>query len=112
MNRIWFVLIKGKQEGPFSYEELQNDDRLTPDNFVWKQGFDDWKRIRDVPELKELFKDKPEETEQEDEENIVFKKKPPQDELVMDLGEEPPIFLWILLVLITLIYIIIHLHNK
>ena len=46
-----FHLIRnGKQEGPFSVEELSQQG-ITPESEVWAPGMDDWKQAGDVPEL-------------------------------------------------------------
>ena len=46
-----FHLIKnGKQEGPFTIEELGNQG-ITPESEVWAPGMADWKQAGDVPEL-------------------------------------------------------------
>lgn len=110
LNKIWFVLINEKREGPFSFDDLQNDSRLTPDTLIWKEGFQDWKKIRDVPELKKLFKD-PEEVTQTDDKPAIFDKKSTQNELVMDFSHEPPYFLWLLIALIAFFYVILRLYT-
>ena len=46
-----FHLIRnGKQEGPFSVEELAQQG-LTPESEVWAPGMSDWQQAGDVPEL-------------------------------------------------------------
>ena len=46
-----FHLIRnGKQEGPFSVEELSQQG-ITPESEVWTPGMADWKQAGDVPEL-------------------------------------------------------------
>ena len=46
-----FHLIRnGKQEGPFSVEELSQQG-ITPESEVWSPGMADWKQAGDVPEL-------------------------------------------------------------
>ena len=46
-----FHLIRnGKQEGPFSIEEL-GQQGLTPESEVWAPGMSDWQQAGDVPEL-------------------------------------------------------------
>lgn len=111
MNKIWFILIDRKREGPLSYDDLKFDNRLTPDTLIWKEGFDDWKMIRDVPELKELFNDSAEQSEQKESQPEVFDKKTAQDELVMDF-KEPPYFLWFLVALISIIYVFLRLYPR
>ena len=46
-----FHLIRnGKQEGPFTVEELSQQG-ITPDSEVWAPGMNDWMQAGDVPEL-------------------------------------------------------------
>ena len=44
------VIRNGKQEGPFSVEELSQQG-ITPESEVWAPGMADWKQAGDVPEL-------------------------------------------------------------
>ena len=44
------MIVNGKQEGPFSIEELEQKG-LTPESEVWAPGMADWKQAGDVPEL-------------------------------------------------------------
>lgn len=111
MKKIWFILIDGKRDGPLSYEDLKNDRRITPDTLVWKEGFKGWKQIREVPELKALFEDDSGRNQGDARETAIVGKKSGEDELVLDMGQEPPYFLWILLALIALLYVIIQLYS-
>ena len=46
-----FHLIRnGKQEGPFTVEELSQQG-INPDSEVWAPGMSDWMQAGDVPEL-------------------------------------------------------------
>ena len=44
------LIVNGKQEGPFSIEELEQKG-LTPESEVWAPGMNDWQQAGDVPEL-------------------------------------------------------------
>lgn len=115
MNKIWFVLIDGKREGPWSFEELKGDARISPDTFVWKEGFEDWKKIRDVPELKDLFNEDAagQETDSNEGDEVdggLAVTKPAQGELTLAM-QEPPYLLWILIALIALLYVILQLQR-
>ena len=44
------VIRNGKQEGPFTVEELSQQG-ITPESEVWAPGMADWKQAGDVPEL-------------------------------------------------------------
>ena len=59
MVKEWYIWINGAEEGPYSIQDLKNYRNLTPDTLVWKKGFKAWVSMRSVPELKEVFKDKP-----------------------------------------------------
>lgn len=103
MNKCWFIWLNSRQDGPFSYEELEANPALTPDTLVWKEGMSTWTPIKKVPELKNLFKDKG----QPPKENLNPLKTPVQDEIVLSLDNaEPPFLLWILIAVIILMYVI------
>ena len=44
------LIVNGKQEGPFSIEELSQKG-INPESEVWAPGMDDWMQAGDVPEL-------------------------------------------------------------
>ena len=108
MDKIWYIYIKDHAEGPFSFTDLHRDPRITPDTFVWKQGFKAWKRVGQIPELKKLFDDniKP---SVKDYEQTADPMLGANDELVADFGVEPPNFFWILIALIVMLYVVINL---
>lgn len=107
-DKIWFVDFAGKVEGPFSEIDLKKDDRITPDLYVWHEGWAEWKRLREVPELKVIFQDvRSKDEEEEDEVNGAKAPSAPQDELTIDYGEDPPYFIWFLIVILLLVYFII-----
>lgn len=102
MEKVWFICIDGKREGPFSVQDLKRDHRLSPDTLVWKEGFSKWKKIRHVPELKEVFFD-----EKTDQDNLIEKAQlivTPRDEIILDLQKEPPYLFWLLIALLLLLY--------
>ncbi len=111
MDKEWFILIEGKQEGPYSPRELKLDPRVTPDTLVWKKGFTNWVPIRHVPELKDVFKDQPKSKP------LHEKSKPPSTDLiekqeVLILNRDPSqFFLWLLIILLILFYVIYQLNN-
>ncbi|RYD56304.1 MAG: SPFH domain-containing protein [Sphingobacteriales bacterium] len=54
----FFIVIDGKQHGPFSMEKLQQlqaAQSLTKHTLVWKQGMKDWTLASSVDELSHLF---------------------------------------------------------
>ena len=44
------LIVNGKQEGPFTVEELSQKG-ITPESEVWAEGMADWAQAGDVPEL-------------------------------------------------------------
>jgi len=53
MSDQWWCALFGRQDGPMSLDELKDKlrDVDTREVFVWRDGFDDWKRVEDVPEV-------------------------------------------------------------
>lgn len=105
MKKVWYIQIDNRIEGPFSYDDLKNDRRLTPDSLVWREGFDKWLPISQVPELRHLFTD---ETPQPVE-PLSKEKKKTTDELIVLAMNQPPYLFWLLIALILLLYSISYL---
>lgn len=116
ITKQWYVLIEGKKEGPFTTKELKRDPRITLDTLVWKKGFADWMPIKNVPELKDLFKE-PEKTKEEEE------TEEEQDQLKGgDLGpyqlaltaeyEPPHPIIWFILASLILLYVFYQLFQS
>lgn len=55
MNKEFYYLDEKKQKGPFSIDQLKTVG-LKPDTLVWTDGFENWKPVKDVEELKGLLK--------------------------------------------------------
>jgi len=50
----WYYVLKGERKGPVKesdLEELISQKSLLEDDYVWKKGFENWKKLKDVPEL-------------------------------------------------------------
>lgn len=50
----WYYVHKGNRQGPVALDVITNmiaKQELTANDFVWKKGFDNWKKIKEVPEL-------------------------------------------------------------
>lgn len=105
-EKIWFIIIENRQEGPFSILDLKNDHRFTPDTLVWKVGFKEWMLARNVKEIASAFKDEPASKKTQ---------KPFQDKgLPSDAGKEVTLtlnqdpyqwILWILIFLLIIFYV-------
>ena len=107
-DNIWYIEVSGGIEGPFSKDQLKRDGRISPDTYVWRQGFADWKKIRDVPELSDLFEEPP-----------LPKKK--EEPLLGPLDEElalehppltPPFPYWLIVFIIVLIYMLFYHYSR
>lgn len=51
---IWYIAINGQQQGPFSLAQIQQSlagGVYSQETLVWRQGFDAWRPISQVPEL-------------------------------------------------------------
>lgn len=58
MDKEFYYLDEKEQKGPFSINQLKTVG-LKPDTLVWTDGFDNWKPVKDVEELKGLLKKTP-----------------------------------------------------
>jgi len=50
----WYYVHKGNRQGPVAVEVIQDlikKDELKSEDYIWKKGFDNWKKIKDVPEI-------------------------------------------------------------
>lgn len=102
-EKVWFIAIDGKSEGAYSFLDLDRDDRVTPDTPVWKEGWPEWKKIKEVEELDQLFTDKKkQEAEREEDEKALFGD---EETIAMDESIPPWIFLWIIAIVIAIIYL-------
>jgi hypothetical protein len=53
-ERSWYIVIAGKQEGPFPESQLRTyiaEGRVTADTLIWSDGMAEWQRAGDVPGL-------------------------------------------------------------
>jgi hypothetical protein len=51
----WYYVQKGNRHGPVAMEVIESmiaNEELKTDDFVWKKGFENWKKIKEVDELK------------------------------------------------------------
>src|SRR5262245_31116001 len=55
MSDTWYYADQGKRSGPVSLQDLRNAlARMpnAPEVLVWRDGFPDWKKAGDIPELR------------------------------------------------------------
>ncbi len=96
MEKIWYIILNGKKEGPYSLQDLQQDVRISPDTLVWKEGFEKWVPIGKVEELKSVFEEPAEEGEEEPGEAL-----PAEEEITLQLKEDPPSLIPLFAILIA-----------
>ena len=51
----WYYVEKGQRQGPIQEESLLEKIKtniLSENDYVWKKGFNNWKKIKDIEELK------------------------------------------------------------
>lgn len=58
MEKEFYYLDEKEQKGPFTIDQLKTVG-LKPDTLVWTDGFENWKPVKDVEELKGLLKKTP-----------------------------------------------------
>lgn len=54
MAENWYYVQKGNRHGPVAIEVIEkmiSDEELKTEDFVWKKGFENWKKIKEVSEL-------------------------------------------------------------
>lgn len=97
--KVWYIKLNDREEGPLSVAELRCHPAVTPDTLVRREGEVEWRPLREVKELADIFQDN---------ENEKPPPKPPipleGDELTMDLLEPSPFRFWLLAIIIVLIY--------
>ena len=54
METKYFMVIDGRQAGPFAREELKLHG-IKPESMVWREGLDNWVPATALPELTDLF---------------------------------------------------------
>lgn len=109
-NKVWFIKVNGRKEGPFSIQDLKSHPRMTPDTLVWKEGFKDWIPARRVPELNAVFEDK----EQPVDLHERFKVKTITTEdsiLALEGSNFPFLFFWIFVLLVIFSYLFYKLNG-
>lgn len=113
MEKIWFLLIDGKEEGPYSIADLRRHIRLTPDTPVRRKGTARWILLRFIPELQSLFEDEPESKPPSDKKKDKNKSQLEDGGVVLALRQDPPSFwFWILIAAIVLFYVLYQLSHS
>ena len=81
----WYYVEGRERVGPVDQESilsLISEGSLNGESYLWRKGFDDWKRLNDIPELLELI-------EEEEEEEFVEEVAPEEvSEPVEEVSQE------------------------
>lgn len=107
MDKVWFLQVDGKKEGPYSLRELKWHPKVTPDTLAWKEGFKAWLPIRQIPELKPLFED----DVLENQENPAGQKGSAAssgEDSAMALRYEPPSFYFLILLAALMAFYVLY----
>lgn len=54
MSEKWYYVIDGERQGPVAFEEvaeLFQNATLGEEDYVWVKGFENWKKIKDIPKF-------------------------------------------------------------
>ncbi|MDR1859972.1 MAG: DUF4339 domain-containing protein [Bacteroidales bacterium] len=58
MNKTFFIAVDGQQQGPFSIDDLRGLN-VSKETLVWQEGWEEWQKAGDTPELAPLFRAAP-----------------------------------------------------
>lgn len=53
-NKEWYIVKEGKPTGPILEKEIKQlllSHMLTKDDLVWSLGMNEWKQVKDVPDI-------------------------------------------------------------
>ncbi len=89
MSTNWYYVQDNERIGPVEEDELKNlfdTDVLLGESFVWKKGFENWKNLKEIEELKYFFEDNiPQVTETEDVQlSEIIDQDIPLEEIISD----------------------------
>lgn len=109
----WYIIINHHQEGPYSCSHLKAHLKMTPDIFVWKKGFKNWVKARDVLELESLFQDDdPKEVLDDEEDQKVDLSNFSKDQEILIMNQDPFQFgFWIVLLIIIFFYLFFQIYR-
>lgn len=64
-QKVWYILIEGNEEGPYSIGQLRHDLRVKPETLARRSDWDKWLPIYKIKELKKIFEEEVEEEEEQ-----------------------------------------------
>lgn len=105
MDKVWFILVNGQEEGPYSIAALKTLPQFNPDVLVRKKDAKEWVQARFVAELKKAFQDEP--AKEQIPKKHTTASISPDGQLAIDYREDPPLFwLGLLIAAVLVIYIL------
>jgi hypothetical protein len=111
MKKIWYIQIGGQEEGPYSFPDLKRDPRITPDTLARKAGEAEWRPVRLIKELRDLFKEE-EPFEEEQKPKVPSKMVAGQDTLALDMRYDPSNWIWVVILILAILYVLYQLHVR
>lgn len=108
-NKIWYIQINGEKLGPYSFQDLKRNWKITPDTLAWREGFVNWLPLRDILELKDLFKDEEDSVPLDEKFKVSESKnlKLGKNDVLTIQNEPPNLILW-LIVFFILFFLVLH----
>lgn len=104
MAKEWYLFWEQKEEGPYAWEELCRDPRLSPDAWVRKAPSLQWVRARFVEELQSAFQDPTEENSPHPNRPSFCRRQHLPEQEVITLSQDPfQRFLFLLLIILLII---------
>lgn len=102
---VWFIMVDGKKQGPFSINDLKKNPHVSPLTLVWKKGFKKWVPMGSVDGLRKIFESRVNEKNQD---RPKLKAGP---EIVLEEGKSGffPSMWWLILAILIAIYTLIKL---
>ena len=114
-EKVWFIILENKQEGPYSILDLKKEARFNPDTLIWKKGFKEWTAARNVAEIQEVFSDElpSQETQEPHQGKALGSDLGQESQATLTMQQDPyQLILWILVVLLIIIYAFYQLLQK
>ena len=88
----YYIVRDGEKKGPYTCDDLKLKLEITSNTLVWRDDFDDWKKAKDVDELKNIFKKEPPPIPKEDAQFSNKKKESSEKSRVKTAKEIKKIF--------------------
>lgn len=113
-EKVWYIAVEDKKEGPYSAMDLRNDFRVTPDTLVWKEGYSNWVLLRFVPELEAIFEDPEEPEDLSEKSNKIISptfSHPPKEEMALTMRYDPIWWGFIIIVILSVFLYLFYVNS-